>query len=221
MKLPSAPATATALAILAATIALPAPAGAQTYDPSYPACRSTKAASRTSISSATIARWRSVRRRLRAARPNAWSIHITAGRSPSAASVNNSIEANSIRRRSAYSVARLEAPPFTSRRCRARAALVLPWRFVSCRPSGSAGRLRSRRRSRPCRGPTVRRRTRCIAPRNSARQDTKFDARPPAVHLQSRRLMFPDTAPARTSNANSCDSPLRTKRGWLSPAHQA
>jgi hypothetical protein len=38
MKLPSAPATATALAILAATIALPAPAGAQTYDPSYPVC---------------------------------------------------------------------------------------------------------------------------------------------------------------------------------------
>ncbi|MFG3592967.1 DUF3551 domain-containing protein [Bradyrhizobium sp. RDI18] len=37
MKLPHAPATA-ALAILAAAIALPAPAAAQTYDPSYPVC---------------------------------------------------------------------------------------------------------------------------------------------------------------------------------------
>jgi len=36
MKLPHASATATALTILAATIALPAPARAQTYDPSYP-----------------------------------------------------------------------------------------------------------------------------------------------------------------------------------------
>lgn len=33
-----APATAMALAILAATIALPTPARAQTYDPSYPVC---------------------------------------------------------------------------------------------------------------------------------------------------------------------------------------
>src|SRR2546421_12210382 len=38
MKLLHAPATATALTILAATIALPAPARAQTYDPSYPVC---------------------------------------------------------------------------------------------------------------------------------------------------------------------------------------
>jgi Protein of unknown function (DUF3551) len=38
MKLPHASATATALTILAATIALPAPARAQTYDPSYPVC---------------------------------------------------------------------------------------------------------------------------------------------------------------------------------------
>jgi len=38
MKLRHAPATATALAILAATIALTAPARAQTYDPSYPVC---------------------------------------------------------------------------------------------------------------------------------------------------------------------------------------
>ena len=38
MKLPHAFATATALTILAATIALPAPASAQTYDPSYPVC---------------------------------------------------------------------------------------------------------------------------------------------------------------------------------------
>src|SRR5262245_22640335 len=38
MKLPRASATATALTILAATIALPAPASAQTYDPSYPVC---------------------------------------------------------------------------------------------------------------------------------------------------------------------------------------
>ena len=38
MKLPHAPATATALTILAATIALPAPARAQTYDPSSPVC---------------------------------------------------------------------------------------------------------------------------------------------------------------------------------------
>ena len=38
MKLPHAPATATALTILAATIALPAPARAQTYDPNYPVC---------------------------------------------------------------------------------------------------------------------------------------------------------------------------------------
>jgi Protein of unknown function (DUF3551) len=36
MKLPHA--TATALTILAATIALPASAPAQTYDPSYPVC---------------------------------------------------------------------------------------------------------------------------------------------------------------------------------------
>ncbi|WP_065756222.1 DUF3551 domain-containing protein [Bradyrhizobium paxllaeri] len=38
MKLPHASATATALTILAATIALPAPASAQTYDPAYPVC---------------------------------------------------------------------------------------------------------------------------------------------------------------------------------------
>src|SRR5437764_2647872 len=38
MKLPHAPATATALTILAAAIALPAPTHAQTYDPSYPVC---------------------------------------------------------------------------------------------------------------------------------------------------------------------------------------
>ena len=38
MRLPHTPATATALTILAATIALPAPARAQTYDPSYPVC---------------------------------------------------------------------------------------------------------------------------------------------------------------------------------------
>jgi len=38
MKLQRASATATALTILAATIALPAPARAQTYDPSYPVC---------------------------------------------------------------------------------------------------------------------------------------------------------------------------------------
>jgi hypothetical protein len=38
MKLPRASATASALTILAATIALPAPARAQTYDPSYPVC---------------------------------------------------------------------------------------------------------------------------------------------------------------------------------------
>jgi hypothetical protein len=38
MKLPHAPATATALTILAATIAVPATARAQTYDPSYPVC---------------------------------------------------------------------------------------------------------------------------------------------------------------------------------------
>ena len=38
MKLPHAPAMATALIILAAAIALPAPARAQTYDPSYPVC---------------------------------------------------------------------------------------------------------------------------------------------------------------------------------------
>jgi Protein of unknown function (DUF3551) len=38
MKLPHAPATALSLTILAATIALPAPARAQTYDPNYPVC---------------------------------------------------------------------------------------------------------------------------------------------------------------------------------------
>ena len=38
MKLPHASATAMSLAILAATIALPAPARAQTFDPSYPVC---------------------------------------------------------------------------------------------------------------------------------------------------------------------------------------
>ncbi|UPJ53519.1 DUF3551 domain-containing protein [Bradyrhizobium sp. 200] len=38
MKLPYAFATAMSLTILAATIALPAPARAQTYDPSYPVC---------------------------------------------------------------------------------------------------------------------------------------------------------------------------------------
>ena len=38
MKLPHASATAMALTILAATIALAAPARAQTYDPSYPVC---------------------------------------------------------------------------------------------------------------------------------------------------------------------------------------
>ena len=38
MKLPHAFATAMSLTILAAMIALPAPARAQTYDPSYPVC---------------------------------------------------------------------------------------------------------------------------------------------------------------------------------------
>lgn len=38
MKLPHVSAGATASIILAATIALPAPARAQTYDPSYPVC---------------------------------------------------------------------------------------------------------------------------------------------------------------------------------------
>lgn len=38
MKLPYASATALSLTILAAAIALPAPAGAQTYDPNYPVC---------------------------------------------------------------------------------------------------------------------------------------------------------------------------------------
>ena len=91
----------------------------------------------------------------------------------------------------------------TSRKCRARAASMGPWRFASCRASGSAGRLRSRRRSRPCCGPTARRRTHCIAPRSSARQDTKFDAKRRTVHPQSRRLVFPDTAPAHTSNVSA------------------
>ena len=56
--------------------------------------------------------------------------------------------------------------------------------------------------------PTAPRRTRCIFPRNSARQGTKCDARPQTVHPQHRRSMSPDTAPARTSNVSSCDSPL-------------
>jgi hypothetical protein len=38
MKLLHAPVTAIALTMLAATIVLPAPARAQTYDPSYPVC---------------------------------------------------------------------------------------------------------------------------------------------------------------------------------------
>ena len=38
MKLPRTPACIISLTILAATIALPAPARAQTYDPSYPVC---------------------------------------------------------------------------------------------------------------------------------------------------------------------------------------
>lgn len=38
MKLPHLPAGVMSLTILAATIALPAPARAQTYDPSYPVC---------------------------------------------------------------------------------------------------------------------------------------------------------------------------------------
>ncbi len=38
MKLPHASATATALTILTAAIALPAATRAQTYDPSYPVC---------------------------------------------------------------------------------------------------------------------------------------------------------------------------------------
>ena len=46
---------------------------------------------RTSTTSAAIKRWRSVRRRPRAAPRNAWSIHISAGRRPSAASVNSSL----------------------------------------------------------------------------------------------------------------------------------
>ena len=94
----------------------------------------------------------------------------------------------------------------TSRKYRARAASVGLWPFASYRASGSAARLRSRRRSRLCCGPTARRRTHCIAPRNSARQDTKFDAKHPTVHPQSRRLMFPDIAPARTSNVSTYDS---------------
>jgi hypothetical protein len=38
MKLPHASSTALSLTILAAAIALPAPAQAQTYDPNYPVC---------------------------------------------------------------------------------------------------------------------------------------------------------------------------------------
>src|SRR5438445_350253 len=72
---------------------------------------------------------------------------------------------------------------------------------------------RSQRRSRLCCGPTARRRTHCIAPRSSARQDTKFDAKHRTVHPQIRRLVFPDTAPAHISNVSPCDSPLHIKRG--------
>lgn len=177
------------------------------------ACRSTRAASRTSISSAAIKRWRSVPRRPRAAPPNAWSIHITAGRRPSLASVSgHSSTENRALRRPRYPLGRRPLRRFTSRRCRARAASMgPPWRFASCRASGSVGLLRSRRRSRLCRGPTARRRTHCIAPRSSARQDTKFDATHRTVHPQIRRLMFQDTAPAHISNVNPCDSPLHNE----------
>ena len=69
MKLPHTPACVMSLTILAATIALPAPA-AQTYDPTAFACRSTRVWW-TSILSAVIGRWRSVPRRPQAARRNA------------------------------------------------------------------------------------------------------------------------------------------------------
>ena len=102
-------------------------------------------------------------------------------------------------------------PPFTNRKCRAQAASAGPWRFASCRASGSAGRLQSRRRSRLCRGPTVRRQTHCIAPRNNARQGRKFDARRRTALPQLQRLMFQDTAPAHTPNVSPCDSPLPSR----------
>ena len=91
MKLPHASATATALTILAAMIALPALHEPRPTIRTIPfACRSTRA-SRTSTSSAIIERWRSVPRRPQAARRNAWSIHITAGRMPGAASAKSGL----------------------------------------------------------------------------------------------------------------------------------
>ena len=102
-----------------------------------------------------------------------------------------------------------EGSPFTSRRYRAQAALMGSWPCASRRASGSAGPLQSRRRSLPWSGPTALRPMRYISPRNSARQGTKFDARHQTVHPRYRRSMSPDSAPARTSNVSSCDSPLR------------
>ena len=91
MKLPRAPATATSLTILAATIALPAPARAQTYDPSYPVCLQVYQGIADFYYEC---RYRTMAqcmpRRPQAAPPNAWSIHITAARRTGAASAKRS-----------------------------------------------------------------------------------------------------------------------------------
>src|SRR6185312_3970348 len=97
----------------------------------------------------------------------------------------------------------------TSYSCRARAAASAPLsRFASRRASGSAGLLQSRLRWRPWCGPTVQPPARCILPHSSARPDMKFGAERRSVHLRIRHLVFPDTAPARLTNVNPCDSPL-------------
>ena len=96
MKLPHAPARVMSLTILAtilaATIALPAPARAQTYDPSYPVCLQIyqsiadfyyECRYQTMAQCAASASGRT---------PSAWSIHILPGRRPSAASVSSGIE---------------------------------------------------------------------------------------------------------------------------------
>ena len=158
------------------------------------ACRSIRA-SRTFTTSVAIERWRSAWRRLQAALPNAWSIHITAARKMGAANASapGNIEDSA---HFAPDETTPRGPPFTNRKCRAQAASAGPWRFASCPASGSAGRLRSQRRSRLCRGPTVRRRTHCIAPRNSARQGMKFDARHRTVHPQMPTLDVPRHSPS-------------------------
>ena len=91
MKLPHAPASIMALFVLAATVALPAPARAQTYDPSYPVCLQVYQGITDYYFECRYQNMAQCAASASAARRNAWSIRITVDRKPSAASVKSGL----------------------------------------------------------------------------------------------------------------------------------